>query len=99
MTIRLTRPGTSAATAQPVHVMATFCAAASWTTSGLATIDVMNIALVITVPWYTARTRNAIVWRPFGGSVPNAVLDIDCNVEDTTPADGGVLHGSAGARP
>src|SRR5437667_6999136 len=98
MTIRLTRPGTRAATAQPVHVMATFCAAASWTTSGLATIDVMNIALVITVPWYTARTRNAIVWRPFAGSVPNAVLEMDCNIGNTTPAARAVLLGVAGAR-
>src|SRR6266567_3957225 len=98
MTIRLTRPGTSAATAQLVHVMATFCAAASWTTSGLATIDVMNIALVITVPWYTARTRNAIVWRPFAGSVPNAVLEMDCRIGNTTPAARAVLLGVAGAR-
>src|SRR5438034_7210424 len=95
MTSTLTRPGTIAAVAQLVQVMAMFCAAASCTTSGLATIDVMNIALVITVPWYTASTRNAIVCRPLTGSVPSAVLEMDCRMGNTTPAARAVLLGVA----
>src|SRR5439155_4994078 len=98
MIIRLTKPGTRAANAQLVHVRATFCAAASCTTSGLATIAVINIALVITVPWYTANTRNAFVCRPFTGSGPITVLEMDARIGNTTPAARAVLLGVAGAR-
>src|SRR5438876_9421119 len=96
MTSTLTRPGTIAAVAQLVQVMAMFCAAASCTTSGLATIDVMNIALVITVPWYTASTRNAIGCRRLNGSGPSGGLQMDCRMAYTTPAGQPVLLGVAG---
>ena len=49
-TMRLTSPGTKAACAHPTHVITMPCAAASCATSGLATMAVRNIALVITVP-------------------------------------------------
>ena len=49
MTIRLTTPGTTAARAHRFHEIAIPWSSANWTTSGLATIEVTNIALVMTV--------------------------------------------------
>src|SRR5688572_4525421 len=90
-------PGTAAANAHSPHVIVIPWFAASPTDNGLATIAVRNIALVITVPLYATRVRNALV-RPLPiGSDSGAALASDWRIGKITPPARAVLLGIAGA--